>query len=158
MLLLAQLALPFDMVICCLLISTCLGAVAKHACTSSITLTPACVLYICPDDEDEFAGSLSLCSIDQDHDENCDVTAVDKFHGLRVAHPIEAQKIGQGITVGRASSCGLVVDDPSVGGRQQHITVPCIVHELILPLPDMLSYLILTAMCPRGRTQHYSRL
>ena len=68
------------------------------------------------DDEDEYIGSLSLCSIDGDHDQNCDVTAVDRFHGLRVAHPIEAHSMGQGVTVGQDASCGLVVNDPSVGG------------------------------------------
>ena len=78
-------------------------------------------MFTCADEEDEFMGSLSLCSIDQDHDENCDVTAIDKFHGLRVAHPLEARAMRQGITVGRDASCGLVLGDPTVGGRQQHI-------------------------------------
>ena len=57
-------------------------------------------------------GSLNLCSID---DETCDVTASDRFHGLRVAHPIEAHKMGQGVTVGRDSSCDIVIEDPTVG-------------------------------------------
>ena len=93
-------------------------------------------MFTCADDEDEYIGSLSLCSIDEDHDENCDVTAIDRFHGLRVAHPIEARGMGQGLTVGRDASCGLVVDDPSVCGRQQHIampisacTIPCTICE-----------------------------
>lgn len=73
------------------------------------------------DDEDEYIGSLDLCSIDEDYDENCDVTAVDRFHGLRVAHPIEAHTLGQGITVGRDASCGIVLDEPSVGYRPQFI-------------------------------------
>lgn len=101
----------------------------------------------CADDEDEYIGSLSLCSIDDDHGKNCDVTAVDKFHGLRVAHPIEAHRMGQGITVGRDASCGLVVDDPSVSGRQLAAThcnayhlaqVPWIVFDIVIPLPDTL--------------------
>lgn len=67
------------------------------------------------DEEDDYIGSLDLCSIDEDYDQNCDVTAVDRFHGLRVAHPVEALTLGQGMTVGRDASCGLVLDEPSVG-------------------------------------------
>ena len=69
-------------------------------------------VFSCADDEDEYMGSLNLCSID---DETCDVTASDRFHGLRVAHPIEAHKMGQGVTVGRDSSCDIVIEDPTVG-------------------------------------------
>ena len=76
------------------------------------------------DDEDEYIGSLDLCSIDEDYDENCDVTAVDRFHGLRVAHPIEAHTLGQGITVGRDASCGLVLDEPSVSCQPQLAVAP----------------------------------
>ncbi len=63
------------------------------------------------DDQDEFIGALSLGTA---QDEDSDVRAVDRFHGLRVAHPLEAHKMGQGITVGRDASCCLVVDQPSV--------------------------------------------
>ena len=63
------------------------------------------------DDEDEFIGALSLGAAQE---EDSDVRAVDRFHGLRVAHPLEAHKMGQGITVGRDASCSLVVDQPSV--------------------------------------------
>ncbi len=62
------------------------------------------------DDQDEFIGALSLGTAQEDSD----VRAVDRFHGLRVAHPLEAHKMGQGITVGRDASCSLVVDQPSV--------------------------------------------
>ena len=68
------------------------------------------------DDQDEFTGSLNLCSIDEDYDENCDVTSIDRFHGLRVAYPTDALRLGQGMTVGRDASCGLVLDEPTVGG------------------------------------------
>lgn len=68
------------------------------------------------DDQDEFSGSLNLCSIDEDYDENCDVTSIDRFHGLRVAYPTAALRLGQGMTVGRDASCGLVLDEPTVGG------------------------------------------
>ena len=68
----------------------------------------------CADDEDEYIGSLNLCSIDDE--ETCDVAAVDRFHGLRVAHPVEAHGLGQGVTVGRDTSCDLVLDDPTVRG------------------------------------------
>ena len=63
------------------------------------------------DDEDEFIGALSL---GQAQDDDSDVRAVDRFHGLRVAHPLEAHKMGQGVSVGRDASCSLVVDQPSV--------------------------------------------
>ena len=63
------------------------------------------------DDQDEFIGALSLGKAQE---EDSDVRAVDRFHGLRVAHPLEAHKMGQGITVGRDASCSLVVDQPSV--------------------------------------------
>ena len=63
------------------------------------------------DDQDEFIGALSLGTAQE---EDLDVRAVDRFHGLRVAHPLEAHKMGQGITVGRDASCSLVVDQPSV--------------------------------------------
>ena len=63
------------------------------------------------DDEDEFIGALSL---GQAQDDDSDVRAVDRFHGLRVAHPLEAHKMGQGVTVGRDALCSLVVDQPSV--------------------------------------------
>jgi hypothetical protein len=63
------------------------------------------------DDQDEFIGALSLGTAQE---EDSDVRAVDRFHGLRVAHPLEAHKMGQGITVGRDASCSLVVDQPSV--------------------------------------------
>lgn len=89
----------------------------QYQMSSTLTLSSVQLMFACPDDEDEYIGSLSLCSIDEDHDENCDVTAIDRFHGLRVAHPVEAHRMGQGITVGRDASCGLVVDDPSVGGK-----------------------------------------
>ncbi|KAL3147156.1 Synaptonemal complex protein zep1 [Trebouxia sp. C0010 RCD-2024] len=79
-------------------------------------------LHLHADDEDEYIGSLDLCSIDEDYDENCDVTAVDRFHGLRVAHPIEAHTLGQGITVGRDASCGIVLDEPSVSQQHAEIT------------------------------------
>lgn len=63
------------------------------------------------DDQDEFIGALSLGTAQE---EDSDVRAVDRFHGLRVAHPLEAHKMGQGITIGRDASCSLVVDQPSV--------------------------------------------
>ena len=63
------------------------------------------------DDQVEFAGALSLCDIDES---DCDVRAVDRFHGLRVAHPLEALKLRQGMTVGQDASSGLVIDQPSV--------------------------------------------
>ena len=52
--------------------------------------------------------------------------AVDRFHGLRVAHPLEAHKMGQGITVGRDASCSLVVDQPSVRSCSLFIIFPVI--------------------------------
>ena len=63
------------------------------------------------DDQDEFVGALSLGTAQE---EDSDVRAVDRFHGLRVAHPLEAHKMDQGITVGRDACCSLVVDQPSV--------------------------------------------
>jgi len=80
------------------------------------------------DDQDEFVGALSLGAA---QDEDSDVRAVDRFHGLRVAHPLEAHKMGQGVTVGRDASCSLVLDQPSVGvrldasGRQTVVCSAC---------------------------------
>ena len=67
------------------------------------------VLYA--DEEDEFMDALMSCDIDEP---DCDVTAADRFHGLRVAHPLEALKMGQGMTIGSDKSSDVVIDEPCV--------------------------------------------
>ena len=55
--------------------------------------------------------ALQSCDIDEP---DCDVTAADRFHGLRVAHPLEALKMNQGMTIGSDTSSDVVIDHPSV--------------------------------------------
>ena len=85
-------------------------------CLASLARFVACVA----DEEDEYMGDsfMSVCS-SLDEGESCDVTAVDRFHGLRVAHPLEATKINGGITIGRDPSSGLVIDHPDVSSPRK---------------------------------------
>ena len=55
--------------------------------------------------------ALQSCEFDEP---DCDVTAADRFHGLRVAHPLESLKMNQGMTIGSDTSSDVVIEDPSV--------------------------------------------
>lgn len=93
-------------------------ALIRASKASWLLLPATAVNYVHADDQVEFAGALSLCDIDES---DCDVRAVDRFHGLRVAHPLEALKLRQGMTVGQDASSGLVIDQPSVSPRHANI-------------------------------------
>lgn len=54
-----------------------------------------------------------------DEGEACDVSALDRFHGLRVAHPPAALKIREGVTVGSNGSSDITIKHAAVS-----LTIP----------------------------------
>lgn len=79
--------------------------------SSLLSLQSACDT----DEEDSFMGDnfMDVCG-SLDEGEACDVTAVDRFHGLRVAHPPASLKIRDGITIGSDPSSGVVLKHAAV--------------------------------------------
>lgn len=87
------------------------------------------------DEEDEYMGDnfMSVCQ-SLDEEEACDVTAQDRFHGLRVAHPHAALKIREGLTIGSDASCGITLEHSAVSPlprRSQQAL--CVSNSSILP-------------------------
>lgn len=72
--------------------------------------------FLChADEEDEYVGDgfMSVCQ-SLDEGEACDVTALDRFHGLRVAHPPAALKIREGVTIGSDTSSDITLKHAAV--------------------------------------------
>lgn len=87
------------------------------------------------DEQDEYMGDnfMSVCQ-SLDEGEACDVTALDRFHGLRVAHPPAALKIQEGLTIGSDASCGITLKHAAVSSlprRSQQAL--CVFNSSMLP-------------------------